>query len=211
VVPGPWAGSGRGRGRSPRTRFLADLSRLRGRLGLNPTDLLVAQGLASQFSGENLQAVWPSQRTMADAFGLCERTIRSSIAALRAAGILDVETHAPRRVDAGRYTRRTNRYRFMWRRVRALLHQWLAAPKAQRAPRGKPLPQEPLQGEEVTPVVPDRPPPGGEPPPLDPAERAKATIAMEQARLALPKSAQVLRLFTMKDGPSGRPGGKGSS
>jgi hypothetical protein len=56
---------------------------------------------------------WASQRRhLAEATGLCERTVRRHVAALAAAGVLDVEGFPAHHDQAtGQWRRRTNRYR----------------------------------------------------------------------------------------------------
>lgn len=55
---------------------------------------------------------WPSQRYLAARLDLSERTVRRHVAALIAAGVLDVETHrAHHHPTTGQWRRRTNRYR----------------------------------------------------------------------------------------------------
>lgn len=158
--------------RAPRDSFLADLHTLRRELGLTAGDVNVATVLATAWSNADLKASWPSQRTIADACGVCVRSVRYSLAALEAAGVLVVDRHSPRQVERGRWTRRTNRYRFMWVRLRAWAKRRFRA-SPQRAPRGKRLPQEPVPVVQVTPVVPARPPPGVETGTDDDAEPAR--------------------------------------
>ena len=179
--------------RTPRDRFVADLHAQRVALGLSVLDVVVATVLVTVWSDAGLRLVWPSQRTIAEQVGVCERSVRYSIAALERAGVLTVERHQPRQVAAGRYTRRVNRYRFMWRRLRALASQ-VGAVLRQRAPRGNRLPQEPPKGGQVTPVGHARAHAGGlDPPSSDPANAPRtprtpeSDAAMVAARRSLPR------------------------
>jgi len=62
---------------------------------------------------------WPSQQTLAQECGVCERTIRYWLAALEDFGVVQVYRSNPRRRQDGTWNRQTNRYLLCDRRARA--------------------------------------------------------------------------------------------
>ena len=114
----------------------------------DPTVGHAATGLAVHmlwtYTDDSLRAAWPSQATIAESYGVGEGYVKRLLRQLREAGWLHVEVSRPERGADGRwFRRRTNRYRWAWRRAcavatRAIREAYRRAldAKAQVTPRG---------------------------------------------------------------------------